>query len=290
MARPRVALILAVTVIWTAGLAGQETPSRWESLLQQARSLAAAGDSARAEQVYQSVLSEELSVDESFGLYLVVADLARFYRSQNRLGDLEAVHRRVLASQEAKFGSGNQRIGHWLMQLAEVLVDRGAYTEAEQLSRRAVAHYKAQPGRQITNIRAAQRLLGRVYRAQNRNGEADAMLQRSLEVAAAGVEDAAVQFGQDHPSVASALITLAGAHMEIGQHGQSEQHLRRALDIYESAIKTYPELSMHYASALRRMSELQAVLGRDESSRELRAQADSLLANTLHYERSVSRF
>jgi hypothetical protein len=114
------------------------------------------------------------------------------------------------------------------------------------------------------------------------------MLQRSLEMAAAGVEDAAAQFGQDHPAVASALIALAGAHMEIGQHGQSEQHLRHALDIYESAIKTYPELSMPYASALRRMAELQAVLGRDEPSRELRAQADSLLASTLHYERSVS--
>jgi hypothetical protein len=53
---------------WTAGLAGQETPSRWESLLQRAHTLAEAGDSAQAEQTYQAALAERLSADEPLGL------------------------------------------------------------------------------------------------------------------------------------------------------------------------------------------------------------------------------
>ena len=59
--------------------------------------------------------------------------------------------------------------------------------------------------------------------------------------------------------------------------------------MYESALKSYPELRISYAGALRQTADFYSSLGREESSRELRTLAEDLMATALHYERFSAR-
>jgi tetratricopeptide (TPR) repeat protein len=283
MSCSRIALALGFFVTCT-GLIAQQQPG-WEALIDLARAQTQAGKLAQAEQTYKAALAEVGIEDPPLGLHLVVGSLAELYRQQNRLDETEALYRSVLASQERRFGPSHRYVAPWLLDLGRLLVERGEYREAQELALRAVAIHEVQPAPHNANLRGALQFLIRLYKSQDRLEDAAAVAQRVLDGAQERVRDAEVRFGPEHPALAGAFVELAQAYSETGQFDQAEAQMQHALKIYESSLETYPELSMPYSSALRRMAEIYSLMGRAEDSRELLARAQTLTTNALHYER-----
>jgi len=68
-----------------------------------------------------------------------------------------------------------------------------------------------------------------LHRDQGRWAEAEALLQRALEI-----EEAV--FGLDHPGLAISLTTFGSLCRDLGRHAEAESHLRRALALEERAL------------------------------------------------------
>ena len=150
--------------------------------------------------------------------------LARLLQDTNRLGEAEPLLRRVLAIDEASFGSDHPRVAVDLNNLAQLLQATNRFGEAEPLLRRALAIDEASFG--SDHPRAAVHLnnLAQLLKVMNRLDEAEPLLRRALAIDEAS-------FGSSHPNVVRDLENLAALLHATHRPGEAASLLRRALGI-----------------------------------------------------------
>ena len=184
--------------------------------------------------------------------------LAGLYESQSRYDEAIAVYSRVLAIREKVQGSEHPDVGRLLNRLAQLYRDQGRTSEAELLGQRGLsirqraADFKAEmvrlrdAGRYAEATELAQRLLAleesgvqgkdrndvavalndlaQLYWAQDRYGEAEPLLRRSLDI----LEKT---WGAEGSNVAVALNSLANLYADQGRYADAEPLFRRSLAI-----------------------------------------------------------
>jgi tetratricopeptide (TPR) repeat protein len=94
--------------------------------------------------------------------------------------------------------------------------------------------------------------LGVLFRAKARFAEAESLYRRVLAIDE-------VNYGRDHPNVATGLNNLGVLLQQIGRNDEAERFLRRALEISETALSPhYPSV----ATGLNNLAELLLEMGR----------------------------
>jgi CHAT domain-containing protein/Tfp pilus assembly protein PilF len=112
----------------------------------------------------------------------------------------------------------------------------GNYPAALAEAQKLEAGVRARYGTAHPNYAIALETLARVYRAQSRHDEAEALYRRTLAIR----EKA---HGPEHPDVARTLYDLAVVYENQSKHGEAETLFRRALAIRERALgQDHPEM------------------------------------------------
>jgi tetratricopeptide (TPR) repeat protein len=149
-----------------------------------------------------------------------------------RLPEAEPLYRDALEVLERRLGPTHPRTGDILMNLGNLLIDRGAFAAAAEVVERAAAIARATMAPGNLYRTAADMNLGSVHLENGRFAEAEALYR-------AGLETLRREGGDDHPSTARALTLLAKSLALQGELAAAEQHYSRALAI-ERRLSTAP--------------------------------------------------
>ncbi|HEX3128594.1 MAG TPA: tetratricopeptide repeat protein, partial [Thermoanaerobaculia bacterium] len=107
--------------------------------------------------------------------------------------------------------------------------DRGEYSEAESLLRRAVEAKEKSVGVEGLEYGLVLHELAGVLSRQGKYGEAESLLRQSLEVKEKSV-------GVWHPGYGASLHSLAGVLSSQGKYGEAEGLLRQSLEVSEKSV------------------------------------------------------
>ncbi len=215
-----------------------------------ARAHLAAGNYARAEQLYLETLAVR---DEKLpgGLLAAqsVAGLARVALLANDNVKAEHLHRRSLALQETILGRDHPQVAIDVMSLGLIHYRRRDYTSATALFRRALATWEKTFGSDHRLIAACLNNLGLVYWRQQDYPRAEEFFLRSLKTYER-------LYGHDSLRVANALGNLGIIAKERGNYALAESIYLRVLAIREKHLgPEHPDLVV--------MVESLAILYRD---------------------------
>ena len=153
--------------------------------------------------------------------------------------------------------------------VALVLHAKGAYAEAEQANRRAVAAYEEAFGEEHPNVATARNNLAAVLSARGNQQDARAELQRALEIRTAAL-------GEDHPDTLLTRNNLALIMMLDGRYQDAERELRDLLGRLEQVFgPSHPEVATSHNNlglALHKLGKLQHAEAELRRGLELRRQ------------------
>jgi tetratricopeptide (TPR) repeat protein len=122
-------------------------------------------------------------------------------------------------------------------QLGQYLDERGLYTEAEPLMRRALDIEEVSFGSQHPNVAIYLNNLAALLKATDRLSEAEPLMRRALDIDEAS-------FGSQHPDMARDLNNLAQLLQATDRLSEAEPLMRRALDIDEASFGSdHPEVA-----------------------------------------------
>jgi tetratricopeptide (TPR) repeat protein len=114
--------------------------------------------------------------------------------------------------------------------LANLLVAKGEYVEAEALLREALRNRRVAFGESHVDYAIAMSNLAQMLESAGRHREALPMLEQALKIATP-------QLGLDHPRVVPVVIELGRAQIANGQAAAAEAPLRRALAVRERLLQ-----------------------------------------------------
>jgi tetratricopeptide (TPR) repeat protein len=146
-----------------------------------------------------------------------------------RYTEAEALYRRALAINEARYGPVHPRVAIDLNNLALVLLDRELVGEAEPLFCRALTIFETSHGTDDPQLAAVLSNLGNLLYAANRLEEAEPLYRRALAIDEAN-------HGPDHPEVGKRLSNLAVLLNATNRLDEAELLVRRALAIDEANL------------------------------------------------------
>ena len=172
----------------------------------------------------------------------------------------EATFRRALAVAQETLGDNSPDAARIFNDLSAVLRDKGELVEAESMAGRAVSTYRTALGADHLFSAFAHHTLGTVLSAVGRRPEAEGAFQEALRIF--GVNDLEVA-----PQSARTLTQLGSLKLEAGQPEAAEDHLRRALMIWEDQAS--PD-SVQLATT-------RAYLGRSLQTQERLEESETLL-------------
>ena len=172
----------------------------------------------------------------------------------------EATFRRALAVAQETLGDNSPDVARIFNDLSAILRDKGELVEAESMAGRAVSTYRTALGADHLFSAFAHHTLGTVLSAVGRRPEAEGAFQEALRIF--GVNDL-----EEAPQSARTLTQLGSLKLEAGQPEAAEDHLRRALMIWEDQAS--PD-SVQLAST-------RAYLGRSLQTQERLEESETLL-------------
>lgn len=111
-----------------------------------------------------------------------LCELARLLRSQRRLQEADQYYRYALKLLQEKYGNDDSRIVVTNRKLAECLLDKKSYGEAEGLLTRLIATAEKGDAPDPAFLPNAMLDLGRCYVEQGKEAEAEAIFARALEL------------------------------------------------------------------------------------------------------------
>ena len=170
--------------------------------------------------------------EESPRLADAMTELANSLERQGKLEDAEAIMRQALAMNTKLLGPDHPATANIKHNLVNVLHDAGKNAEAEKLMTGLVAWQRAQnPDSPALGFNLA--ALGGLKRARGDWHGADADYHEALEIFRKA-------FGENHPTYARALTSLATNRIALRDYKSAELMLDRAISILRKVEKTNP--------------------------------------------------
>lgn len=202
-----------------------------------ARAHLAAGNYARAEQLYAETLAvRERAVPDTLLPAQSVAGLARVALLANDNVKAEQLHRRSIAIHEKALGGDHPQVAGELMNLGLIHYRRRDYSTAITLFSRALAAWEKTLGPTHRFTAACLNNLGLVSWRQADYPRAEVFFRRSLDVYER-------LYGPDSLRVVSPLANLGIIAKETGNYALAETRYRRALAISEKHLgPQHPDL------------------------------------------------
>jgi tetratricopeptide (TPR) repeat protein len=202
------------------------------------------------------------STDPRMGFAL--RNLAQLRLDQGRPSEAERLSLRAQQVLVPALGSDSVEVAHVNIGLAEALVDLHRITEAETAAGLAVATLA--PRGQSEELGTALFLLARVALARHREGDAETLTRRAIEVWR-------ISLGSQHPTYASGLEALA-VLLSQKHTGESGQFFRKALEVFESQLGFQ---NPHTASTLLAYSQYLKSHGEKREAAKLKSRAEAVL-------------
>jgi tetratricopeptide (TPR) repeat protein len=216
--------------------------------------VAAEGESATIFGQLQALAMKERAMGANhIGLSYTLSKLAVAYRAEGRLGDVEAVLRRLAALVESQRGLEHTERAAALSQLGEVVHLRGgegASAEAAVMFEQALEIMVAKKGDAHEDTVCCLENLGVCYHALGRYAEAEPLLLRSLRAQEAMYEP--YPGAQEHVGLVRVLNLLGGLALGRGAHEDGHGYYARAL---HQVVHTHGDQHMACAQCFDNMAK-----------------------------------
>ncbi len=202
----------------------------------------------------------------------LLSSAALLLHAQANYRTAEALYRRVLAIDEAKFGENDPRVASSLTNLAQLLlVDTGRHPDAEAKMQRALAINEAHFGNEHPKVAECLNNLALYLATDDRPVEAERLMRRALDIDE-------VFFGKDHPNVARDMSNLAQLLSDTGRYDEAEKYMWKSYLIYQTDYeKDHPDVSV----CLNNLAQLMITTERREEAEPL--MRDALEFDKQHY-------
>jgi tetratricopeptide (TPR) repeat protein len=221
-----------------------------------------------AEHEYRRALLilEQTSGKKSLNYAVVLSGIGSIYTDERRTGEAMEVLHESLAILTSLLPRGDARIAVVQNYLAQALLSRGDYQEAESLLNEALKILEKDSERRI-DFALTLSNIGIVRHLQDRNQEAIVVFNESIPLLESSV-------GVDHPILLKILNNQAVAYTDAGRTEEADVTFRRALEIARSRLGTdhpsYGAVLNNYADFLRRT-------GRGREAKAMASHATAIL-------------
>jgi tetratricopeptide (TPR) repeat protein len=183
-------------------------------------------DSAEAEALWRRAVAIYDRLDSQshhvvMGLVGTLGNLANLVHHRGNLNEAEATYRRIQSLLDERYGPDCKYVDATLPAFAEVLIERGKCTEAEQRLRMALGKPSHAGSTDDWVFPHCQKLLADLCANQGRDGEAEALYRQAIE----SVERL------ERPDPRALVLTLeglAGLCRRTGRATEAEQLMERA--------------------------------------------------------------
>ena len=184
---------------------------------------------------------------ESMGYAVVLGNLASLYTEQNQVGRAEPLLRQALGIEDRLAAPDDIRPAVGRNGLAQILLRRRRYSEAEALLNEAVAFFERHGGHR-EQAAISYNNLGVSRQMQGKCDEAAVYYERALAALEA-------EYGPDHPFLLRPIGNLAYSYGKCGKPEKAEPLYRRAMGIGESRLEpdnpVFAAVTESYAEFLR---------------------------------------
>jgi tetratricopeptide (TPR) repeat protein len=225
-----------------------------------------------AEQQFLRALAivDEKASRRSVARAQILVNLSGVYLRQQRQPEAEAILREAIGLY-AKLIPGNTMLTALAQScLAEALVQRGEFREAEPLIVHALAVFEHDPDPGHGYLGMAFNNLGTIRRYQKRDREAALLFERSIALLEKEV-------GAENPILIYPVNNLASEYLSVGRAEDAEAACRRALALAETHLGTAHPL---YAAVMRTYAACLRKTGRKAEAKSLEARAKAVLRDS----------
>ncbi|MCA9321467.1 MAG: serine/threonine protein kinase, partial [Planctomycetes bacterium] len=206
-----------------------------------------AGEHDLAREIFAQA-ADELDADPEASVadrMLLARHTAKLDTIQWRIDEAIVGHRACLAQSEAILGPDHPRLSEIQLDLAEVLLAKGAIDEAESEAEAALARLERRFGRRDAILYRNLVVPGVIRLEQGRFDEAETYLRRLLETSMAR--------GESDDTMAHTRGALAGVLLQQGDHDEAYELLTQAIVSYE---RIWPRGHYTLANALVNLASL----------------------------------
>ncbi len=159
----------------------------------------------------------------------ILSALVEILHIQAQYNEEEPLMLRLLAIDEAAFGSEHTIVASRLNNLALLYKATNQLKEAEPLMKRALKIDEAALGKDHPGVATDLNNLAQLYKDTNRLKEAEPLIKRALKIDE-------MSLGKDHPNVAIHMDNLAQLYQDTNRLKEAEPLMKRALKIKEAAL------------------------------------------------------
>jgi tetratricopeptide (TPR) repeat protein len=209
-----------------------------------------------AESLYRRSLQERESAPLA-DVASALSNLAVLYQRTGRPGDAEDMFRQALTIRERVFGPDSPQAGLSHENLAQIYRSTARLVAAEQNARRAIDSLRAAGPAYQANLNQAMQTLGTVLRLQQKFGESELLLVRSLQAQRAR--------GAKAP-LASAAAALGELRIDQHRYGDARVLIEEAIHLWRTEVG---EHSPNVAAALNNLAQISKLSGRFGEAEEL---------------------
>lgn len=186
-------------------------------------------------------------------------DIAILYEQLNNLEDAETGYRDALRIIRIKEIDNTVLLAQILSNLGRVLMNKGAFMEAEERLMESLQIRKYLFGDNHQNTGWVVHSLANLNRNRGEYSSAERLYEESLSILREAM-------GKSHPLVAQVLVDRGEMYMQTDNYPQAERTFREALTMYEETLN---KGHSHITSTRRKLGSSLAQLGRFEEAEEL---------------------
>jgi tetratricopeptide (TPR) repeat protein len=196
----------------------------------------------------------------------LINNIAAVNLEQGQAAKAEPLIREVLAIDRELLDPGDARLAKASSLLADVLIRRGQYDEAEQLLAQVIPNFEKRTDSR-RDLGISLNNLAVVRRFQKRSAESCALMERAVALIEA-------DSGPTHPALARILNNLAATYADLGLREKADAFFRRSLDI---ALAGFGEEHPQYGIMLHNYADFLSETGRKSEARKLEAHSKEVL-------------
>ena len=196
----------------------------------------------------------------------LINNIAAVYLELGQPDKAEPLIREVLAIDRELLDPGDARLAKASSLLADVLIRRGRYAEAEQLLAQVIPTFEKRPDSR-RDLGISLNNLAVVRRFQKRSAESCALIEKSVSVIEA-------ETGPNHPALARILNNLGSTYADLGLREKADAAFRRSLDI---AAAGFGEGHPQYGIMLHNYADFLRETGHKSEARKLEAHSREVL-------------
>jgi tetratricopeptide (TPR) repeat protein len=256
------AILQVVSVI---DAAANENP--WVDLTNQGLEAAGIGDTARAQELFESAVRETVAFGEDdYRVGSSLTNLALFYHTDGRLEAAEQLYLRALGITEAALGPEDEAVANTLGNLADLYQLMDAPERAEPLLLRAFEIREKTLGADHPEIAQTLHSLARINHAQGKLVRAGDLYDRAISIRETAL-------GPDSPEVGETLFNQAQLQQDLGNLSTAEELYLRSISIYETSFGADDS---GLISILEDLASLNDQMDRPEEAASIRSRAQAI--------------